>query len=138
MVPRLIGIAALSTIVLAGCGGGEEKAVQDSPEVKAAVQQSANEAWTPDKQAALKNALSRARSGSEGNGVPTSTGAPAQNWGGTPQQGTTNSAPTYTDQGTSAPMTNDAPVSSGGSQMPGASGRPNDVGSNGSDPMVGK
>ena len=143
MVQRLMRLMslALPVVVLAGCSGGDDTpVVQDSPEVKAAVQQAASEKWTPENQAALKNALSRARSGEEGNGASPTTSAPEQNWGGTPQQGNTGSTPSYTDQGASAPVAGgSAPASNAtGSRMPGPSGRPNDVGSNGSDPMVGK
>ncbi len=72
MVQRLIllALAIASITILSGCGSSSETpVVQESAETTAKLEESKSK-WTPEKQAAFKNALRRAKSGEEGGGTP--------------------------------------------------------------------
>lgn len=146
MVPlSRIALLALSLLLVAGCGSNESaSAPQDSPTVQASQQAEAQQVWTQDRQQAFRDALSRARSGKEEGppSPPAASGNYSQGGGGEATQiGGGYSAPSgdgySSPNGASGYPSNSAGTNpSGGSTVP--SGRPNDVGSNGSDPMVGK
>lgn len=131
MVQQLSRLALLGAVVVsAGCGSNEPTPVGDSPTTKAAVEQSASQAWTTEKQEAYRNAMQRARSGQEGKGI---TPANPMNGGGMPVGNPDDpdagpSAPTYT------PPTSQPAAST---PQPTAKGRPQNDDS-GADPMVGK
>lgn len=141
MVQQL-GFGALILVCIVGCGASESPGPVDTPAQRAAVEQSASQAWTPDKQEAYRSAMQRARDGSEGNGVaPASGGGYSQGgsgvtMGGMPQANAPDTS-TYSQptQGGGEYYSQPGPTNS--SSAP-TSGRPSDIGSTGSDPMVGK
>lgn len=135
MVQKLALMIAVVAFAV-GCGGPETPAPQDPPAVKASVESSAQQAWTAEKQEAYRSAMQRARSGDEGKGsMPqSSTPGPVNSSGPSydnPDAGP--ATPTY-DQTTNQSSSVSQPSTT--SRPP--SGRPDDVGTTGSDPMVGK
>jgi len=125
-------LLTLAAFLLMGCGQSEPdevKATKDSPEAQAAMNQ-ASEKWTPEQQVAFRKALKRARTGEEGNGQAGSGVQPTTTY----PQGTANDPDNPAVPGAPAAATPSSP-----STAPSVnSGRPNDIGSTGSDPMVGK
>lgn len=136
MVQRQLTLATLACCCILGCGSSEPEVKADPPEAQAAVQQSANTAWTQERQEAYRNALRRAKTGEEGGTVVApgaqtnygskSPGMPSDNPDAGPAEGGGGASPYGQSPTTSAP------------QSSGGIGRPQDEGSTGSDPMVGK
>ena len=134
MVQRQLTLGVLGCCFLVGCGSSEPTVQADPPETQAAIQQSASTAWTPERQQAYQNALRRAKSGEEGGnvvapGAQTNYGSKSPGVSSDPDAG-----PNDSQGGTSPAPTSAGPVPSSS----GGSGRPDDIGSTGSDPMVGK
>lgn len=137
MVPvSRLALLIMPLLFVAGCGSDESaSAPQDAPAVQAVQQQEAQQVWTQDKQEAYRNALSRAHS--EREGTPVSAPAPSGNSGGT-QVGLGGTSPNVSFDNPDGDPNYRPPQGQTSSAPTVPSGRPNDVGSTGSDPMVGK
>lgn len=142
MVPiSRIGILVMPLLIVVGCGSNESAAApQDPPAVQAAQKTEASQVWTQERQEAYRNALSRAKTGQEG-GAPSTPVSGGTGGGGGAQIGMGNTSPNVSYDNPDgdpnyAPAAQGQPASVSPSGRP--SGRPDDIGSTGSHPMVGK
>ncbi len=145
MVPiSRLCLLTMPLLFVAGCGSNESaSSPQDAPTVQAVQKQEASQVWTQERQEAYRNALSRAKTGQEGgapSAPPISSGTGGGGGGGT-QIGMGGSTPNVSyDNPDGDPNYTPSSGAQSGSGTPSSvpSGRPNEVGSTGSHPMVGK